>query len=101
MAGPLGIAQFTGQVAQSGIAALLQFTAFISVNLALVNLLPIPALDGGRLLFLVLELLRGKPLDVEKEKLFHLVGFAFLMGLVIFLTYTDLKRILIHGGILK
>lgn len=94
LAGPLGIAQITGQVASRGGVALIQFTGYISINLAVINLMPLPALDGGRLLFLIIELFRGKAINQEREKLVHFIGFAFLMALLIFLTFTDLKRIL-------
>jgi regulator of sigma E protease len=97
LAGPLGIAQLTGQVAQGGFLYLFQFTAFISINLGIINLLPVPAMDGGRLLFLLIELVRGKPVDIEKEKLAHYIGFAFLMGLLILLTWGDLHRIFTKG----
>jgi regulator of sigma E protease len=62
------------------------------VNLGIVNLLPIPALDGGRLVFLVIEGLRGKPLDPEKEGFIHLTGFVLLMSLMVFMIFKDVER---------
>ena len=70
-------------------AALTYFTVFISINLGIVNLLPIPALDGGRLLLLVIEKLRKKPIPAELEGSINLVGFALLMMLVIFVTWRE------------
>lgn len=97
VSGPIGIAQATGQVAQMGLPFLLQFTAFLSVNLALINLLPFPGLDGGRLVFVFLEALRGgRKVDPEKEGLVHLIGMFILIGLVLVVSYFDILRV--SGG---
>ncbi|GAA0365339.1 RIP metalloprotease RseP [Bacillus horti] len=93
LAGPVGIFQITGQAAEQGLAVLLQFAAFLSINLGIMNLLPIPALDGGRLIFIGLEALRGKPIDPQKESLVHFVGFALLMLLILVVTWNDIQRI--------
>jgi regulator of sigma E protease len=93
VAGPVGIVNYTGQAAEMGIFVLLQWTAALSVNLGIVNLLPLPALDGGRLVFLGLEAVRGKPLDPSKESLVHFVGFALLMLLVLVVTWNDINRL--------
>lgn len=93
LAGPVGIFQITGQAAQAGLAVLLQFSAFLSINLGIMNLLPIPALDGGRLIFLGLEALRGKPIDPQKESIVHFIGFALLMLLILVVTWNDIQRI--------
>ncbi|MDA1215505.1 MAG: RIP metalloprotease RseP, partial [Chloroflexi bacterium] len=80
VAGPIGIAQLTGEVARSGLVPLIFWTALISMNLAIVNLLPIPALDGGRITFVLLELLRGgRRITPEKERLVPLVGFVLVI----------------------
>jgi regulator of sigma E protease len=92
LAGPVGIAQFTGQAAQGGIASFLGFAAFLSINLGIVNLLPLPALDGGRALFIALEAIRKKPLPLEVENRIHYVGFALLMALAALLTVNDIMR---------
>lgn len=91
--GPVGIGQQLGEAAQAGWAQLLFFAAVLSANLALVNLLPIPALDGSRLLFLAVEAVRGRPLDPEKEHVIHLIGFALLLLLGIVITYRDILRL--------
>jgi len=99
IAGPVGIAQATGEVAkQAGWAALLQFAALLSINLAIVNILPLPMLDGGRVMFVILEIVRrGKRVAPEKEALVHFVGFVVLISLVVVISYFDVTRI-IHGG---
>ncbi|HZJ76341.1 MAG TPA: M50 family metallopeptidase, partial [Oscillospiraceae bacterium] len=74
--GPVGIINLVGQVAKSGWLDVANLTAVLSVNLGLINLLPIPALDGSRIMFLLVEILRGKPLDPEKEGIIHLIGFG-------------------------
>ncbi len=92
VAGPVGIFIVIGEVAQTGLINLIFLTAVISVSLGIMNLLPIPALDGGRLLFLLVETVRGKKIDPEKEGLIHFIGFALLILLVLFVTYYDLIR---------
>ncbi len=93
VAGPVGIVQMIGQVATYGLSSLLSFAAILSVNLGLINILPIPALDGSRLVFLLIEGIRGKKLDIEKENFVHLIGFVLLIALLIIVTYQDLIRI--------
>lgn len=93
LSGPVGIYDATDQVVQSGFWNLVLWTAMLSINLGIVNLVPLPALDGGRLLFVGLEVLRGKPIPAEKEGIFHFVGFAFLMLLMIIVTWNDIQRL--------
>lgn len=93
LSGPVGVIKVVGDAAKLGFMNLLLILGFISVNLGFFNLLPIPALDGSRLIFLIVELIRGKPIDPEKENLVHLVGFFLLIGLMIIVTYRDLIRI--------
>lgn len=92
-AGPVGIANITGQAARLGFVYLLQFTALLSLNLAVINILPFPALDGGRILFLLIEKLKGRPVKAEVEAVFHNIGFMLLMALVIFITYKDIVKL--------
>ncbi len=94
LVGPVGIAQMGGQVAHTGFIALLQFTAFLSTNLAIVNLLPIPALDGGRLVFVLIEGLRGKAIDIKKENRIHYIGLIVLLALLLLITLNDILRII-------
>jgi regulator of sigma E protease len=90
--GPIMIASIIGQAARVGILNVLNWTAIISVNLGIINLLPFPALDGGRILFIVIEMIRGKAVDPRKESFVHMIGFAILMLLMLFIIYNDLMR---------
>lgn len=92
MAGPLFIAKISGDMAKEGAAALFSLIAFLSVNLAILNILPIPVLDGGHLLFLVAEVFRRKPLSMKQRALLQQIGLAFLMVLIVFVTYNDILR---------
>jgi len=93
IAGPVGILQLIGESARFGLIYLVNLTALISINLGLLNLLPIPALDGSRLFFLGVEALRGRPVNPAKENFVHLVGFVLLMILMVIITYRDILRI--------
>ncbi len=95
VAGPVGIVHTIGEVAQVGFANLLVLTGLISINLGIINLLPVPALDGGRLMFLVVEAIRGRPIEPEKEGLVHFIGFAVLIMLILMVTYQDIIRFII------
>jgi len=90
--GPILIAQLAGQEAQMGLARLFLFIAIISVNLAVLNFLPIPVLDGGHILFLLIEGIRGKPLSKRKQEIAQQIGIAILVGLMMFATYNDILR---------
>jgi len=92
LAGPVGIAQITGQYAQQGILSLLNFIAFFSINVGLLNLLPIPALDGGRLVFVLIEAIRRKPIKIEVENKIHQVGLIVLLTFLAALTVNDVLR---------
>ncbi|MDP3900315.1 MAG: RIP metalloprotease RseP [bacterium] len=92
LSGPVGIATITGQMAQLGFVYLLQFTAILSVNLAILNYLPFPALDGGRVLFLIIEKIRGRAVPEKVEAFIHNAGFALLIFLVILVTYRDITK---------
>ncbi len=94
VAGPVGIVAVVGEVMQAGLSNLFSLAAIISINLGIINLLPIPALDGSRLLFLLLEGIRGKPIDPQKEGFIHFVGFAVLIMLMIFISFQDIFRLL-------
>jgi regulator of sigma E protease len=94
LAGPLGIAQITSRYAHSGILSLLTFTAFLSINIGVLNLLPLPALDGGRLIFVIIEAIRRKPIKIEIENRIHRWGLIFLLGLIFIVTINDFLRIL-------
>ena len=93
VSGPIGIYNVIGQAAKAGVIQIILITGFISVNLGFFNLLPIPALDGSRFLFLLIEAIRGKKIDPEKEGLVHLIGFFVLISFTIFITYKDILRL--------
>lgn len=94
VSGPVGIVNVIGQAGQAGIINLFYLTALISVNLGIFNLLPIPALDGGRILFLAVQGITRKQIPPEKEGLIHFVGFVLLIGLIIFITFNDISKLL-------
>jgi regulator of sigma E protease len=91
--GPIQIAQAAGEQARQGLPSLAFFTAVISVNLALLNLLPVPMLDGGHLLFFGFEAILGRPLSLRKREVAQQVGFVLLMMLMVYAVYNDLVRI--------
>lgn len=94
LGGPVFIAELAGQTASRGFADLLTFAALLSVNLALLNILPIPALDGGHLLFLFIEKMRRKPLSLKQRAIIQQIGFALLIVLIVLATYNDFLRLL-------
>ena len=94
MAGPVGIVQLLGEATRSGWYTVLNLCTLLSVNLGVFNLFPIPALDGGRLLFILIEWVRKKPVPPEKEGVVHLVGFGLLMVLVVVVTFNDILRLI-------
>ncbi|MCL0079401.1 site-2 protease family protein [Dehalococcoidia bacterium] len=98
--GIIGIGQATTEVARAGILNLLAWAAFLSINLGIVNLLPIPALDGGRIVFVLLEVLRrGKRVSPRVESMAHLVGFVFLLALILIISYHDILRLIRGEGL--
>ena len=92
--GPVGIVAVVGEVARTGLSNLFSLAAIISVNLGVINLLPIPALDGSRAIFLAWEGLRGKPVDPQKEGFIHFIGFTVLILLMIIISFQDISRLL-------
>lgn len=94
LAGPVGIAQFSGQAASQGFAAFLSFIGLISINLGVFNLLPIPALDGGRLVFVLIEAIRDKPIKIEVENKIHQWGLIFLLIFIAIVSVNDVIRII-------
>jgi RIP metalloprotease RseP len=102
IAGPVGIVNFVGQVVDSSkaegiritIMNLISFSILISANLGVMNLLPLPALDGGRLIFLLIEAIRRKPVPKEKEAMVHMVGMVLLMLLMVFVMFNDIQNII-------
>ena len=97
--GPVGIAQITGEVADAGLSPLITLAALLSINLAIVNILPFPALDGGRIMFVLLELARGgRRISPGKERTAHLVGFGLLMTFILMISINDIQRLISGAG---
>lgn len=94
LSGPVGVTAAIGEAAKSGWDNLLLLTAFITVNLGVFNLLPLPALDGGRFIFLAIEAVRRKPINPRYEGLVHGIGFALLIALMVFVTFNDVAKML-------
>jgi regulator of sigma E protease len=97
MGGPLFIAQAVGEAAKTGFLEVLLLAAILSVNLGVVNMIPIPVLDGGQALFLIIEKIKGRPLSMKARSIAQQVGFVFLILLIIFVTKNDIWRINIFG----
>lgn len=93
IAGPVGIFNMTGQVAQLGFIYVLQFISLFSINLAIINILPFPALDGGRLLFLAVEKIKGSPVSQKIERTVHTIGFGLLILLMLAITWQDIIKL--------
>ncbi len=97
VAGPVGTINYMGMAVRAGWETVLRIAVLISINLGIINLLPLPALDGGRLVFLIVEWIRRKPVPPKREGMVHFVGIILLFGLMIFLTYNDIVT-LVTGG---
>ena len=93
VAGPVGIVTIIGQATSYGVQNVLILVAYLSINLGLINLFPLPALDGSRLVFLAIEGIRKKPIDRAKEGMIHFIGLVLLFGLMIVITYQDIARL--------
>jgi regulator of sigma E protease len=93
LSGPLTIADFAGQTARRGVSSYVEFLALISVSLAVLNLLPIPMLDGGHLLYHVAELVKGKPLSEQAQAFGYRVGLVLLLTLMLFAIFNDFNRL--------
>jgi regulator of sigma E protease len=94
--GPILIGQLTGEIAKENLSYLFPFMAVISINLAILNLLPVPVLDGGMIIFLLIELIIGKPISLKKRELAQKIGFFLLILLMAFVFYNDLARIIME-----
>lgn len=92
VSGPIGVAQMAGEVAEKGVLPLLNFVAFLSINLGVINLLPLPALDGGHFMLLIYEGLRGKPLGAKAMNNIQTIGIVLILALTIFSTFKDITR---------
>ena len=93
LSGPVGIYSVVDETKESGFANLVYLVALLSVNVGFMNFLPIPAFDGGRIVFLIIEKTKGKPVKAETENLIHSIGFFLLLALIIFITFNDILRL--------
>ena len=93
VAGPVGTISIIGQAVRAGFEVVLRLGVLISINLGIMNILPVPALDGGRFLFMVIEAVRGKPIPPEKEGMIHMAGLVLLFSLMILLTVMDVRKL--------
>lgn len=93
VSGPVGIAQMTHVFVQEGFIAILRFMALLSLSLAVINILPIPALDGGRLLFILIEFIIGKRINQKMETYVHLAGYLFVLLIILLVTYSDIVKL--------
>jgi len=90
LVGPVGMVKIVGEAAKLGPLNLLMLAAYFSINLGIINLLPLPALDGGRIIFILVEIVRGKPVDQEKEGFVHMIGFVLLMAFMVYMIFKDI-----------
>ena len=97
LSGPVGVASVMATTASYSISAFLQLVAFISINLGVMNLLPLPALDGGRLVFLIIEGIRRKPVPAKYEGYIHAAGLMLLLALMVYVTGQDIVRLIVGG----
>ena len=93
LSGPVGIYSIVGDTASSGFSSVIQLVALLSVNVGFINLIPFPAFDGGRILFLVIEKIKGKPVSTKTENIIHSIGFVILMLLLLYVTFNDVLRL--------
>lgn len=94
VSGPVGIARMAGEIGDLGLVYLIPFAAFLSLNIAILNVVPFPALDGGRLLFLLIEFVKRSPVDRRLEHVIHMIGFAILLLLMLAITFRDVEKLL-------
>jgi regulator of sigma E protease len=94
VSGPIGIVKTIGNASKYGIDYVLYLTAIISLNLAVINILPIPALDGGRIMFLIIEKIKGKPINIKTATIIHSTAFFLLIGLMVLVTFLDLFKLI-------
>ena len=93
ISGPVGIYSVVGEQAKAGFDSILYLIAYLSINVGFINLVPFPAFDGGRILFLIIEKIKGKPVSSKTENMFHNIGFFILIGLMLLVTFNDILRL--------
>lgn len=93
LSGPVGIFSIVGEQAKDGIASLIYLMAFLSINVGFINLLPFPGFDGGHILFIIIEKIKGSPVKPETENMIHTVGLFLLMALMVYITFNDILKL--------
>ena len=93
LSGPVGIYSIVGDYSKAGISSLLYLMAFLSINVGFINLIPLPAFDGGHILFIIIEKIKGSPVSSKVENMIHTVGLALLMLLMVYVTFNDILRL--------
>jgi regulator of sigma E protease len=93
MSGPIGVAEVVGEAAKNGLLSFLYIVTVLSINLGVFNLIPFPALDGGRFFFLIIEGIRRKPLNKDVEAYINFIGIILLLGLMIFISFKDILKL--------
>ena len=93
LAGPVGIYSVVDQTAKAGFLNLVYLVGFLSLNVGFINLLPFPAFDGGRILFLIIEKIKGSPVSPKTENIIHSIGFILIMLLLLYVTFNDIIRL--------
>ena len=93
LSGPVGIYNIVGTQAKGGFQNILYLIALLSINVGFINLIPLPAFDGGRILFLIIEKIKGSPIKPETENKIHTIGFILLLALMIYITFNDILKL--------
>ena len=93
LSGPVGIYSIVGEQSKAGLASILYLMAFLSINVGFLNLLPLPAFDGGHILFIIIEKIKGSPVSPKTENMIHTIGLFLLMILMVYITFNDMLRL--------
>ncbi|MBQ3468746.1 MAG: RIP metalloprotease RseP [Bacilli bacterium] len=93
LSGPVGIYSIVGEQSKDGLASILYLMAFLSINVGFINLLPLPAFDGGHILFIIIEMIKGSPVKPETENMIHTIGLFLLMALMVYITFNDIMKL--------
>jgi regulator of sigma E protease len=93
LSGPVGIYSIVGESSKQGISSILYLMAFLSINVGFINLLPLPAFDGGHILFIIIEKIRGSPVSSKTENTIHTIGLFLLMLLMVYITFNDIIKL--------
>lgn len=93
LSGPVGIYSIVGEQSKAGLASILYLMAFLSINVGFINLLPLPAFDGGHILFIIIEKIKGSPVSQKTENMIHTIGLFLLMALMVYITFNDILRL--------